>query len=252
MSPLIWVVSVHETVLVHLVSIDVFFCLSTALPEPIALYPLDGEHGGQDIGRRNNSPGSLIGVKLAPGRYGQPDGSYKFSGSAESYVEFPKNGGLDTRYAQTVLAWVYPESPDGTLFSYQAQNSPRGVHLLLQNPYKLFAKFVTRKYLLPPGVETDKIRPSAWNFVGATYDNVTGIERLWVDGKRVAELTVGTFELATQGAVRMGAMSGASQFFKGRISCLQVYDRALTAQMIQNSRDRCPVKGERISVPNLS
>lgn len=217
-------------------------CLLTDIPEPIGLYPLNGQYRTRDIGPRQNPAGNLVGVKLATGYYGQPDGSYQFSGSAESYIEFPNNGGLDAKYSLTVLAWIYPESVEGPVFSYKTNG--KGVHLLIQKPYKLFGRFVTRGYQSPYAVESDKIRPRAWNYVGATYDNSTGTGRLWVDGKRVAELNVGIFELATQDAARMGAQTEGSQFYKGRVACLQIYDKALTSQQIEAVRDRCPIQGE--------
>ena len=71
--------------------------LTEELPVPAALYPLNGLHETHDIGPNKNPAGKPNGVHLAPGPFGHPQGSYRFSGSFSSYIKIPNNGGLDTR-----------------------------------------------------------------------------------------------------------------------------------------------------------
>ena len=216
-------------------------CFYSDLPEPIALYPLSKQYGTQDISIGKNPPGKAVGVELSTGHYGQPAGSYYFSGSPTSFIEFPNNGGLDARYSITLVAWIYPEDSKGPIFNYKVNG--RGVYLWLESPNKLTAKFEKRNSSIPYGDHSDRIRLKAWNYIAASYDNATGAAKLWIDGEEVSSLTVGSIELETRGDVRMGAVVGEPHSFKGRVSCMQVYGQPLTKHEIEAVRDRCPVQG---------
>ena len=87
------------------------------VPEPVALYPLNATYTTQEINNRQPQ-GTSVGVSLAPGPDGKPGGSYQFTGNADSYIEFPNDGGLDVKHSFTLLCWVYPESSEGPLFHY--------------------------------------------------------------------------------------------------------------------------------------
>ena len=211
------------------------------LPEPIALYPLNEQHDAKDISPQKNPPGKVRGVKYAPGNYGQPGGSFYFSGSSSSYVEFPNNGGLDARNSMTFVAWIRPESSAGPLFNYKVND--RGVYVWLDTPNKLVAKFENMASNLPYAIESDKIRLKKWNYVAASYDQSDRTAKLWIDGRQESRLNLGRFEIATQGDVRMGALVGDPQFYKGAIACVQIYNKSLSEQEINAVKDRCPIKG---------
>jgi len=213
---------------------------NTGLPEPIALYPLNEQYGAKDISPQNNPAGKVRGVKYASGNYGQPAGSLYFSGSSSSYVEFPNNGGLDARNSMTFVAWIRPEKSAGPLFNYKVND--RGVYVWLESPNKLVVKFENLASNLPYAIESDKIRLKRWNYVAASYDNLDGTAKLWIDGRQVSRLNLGRFEIATQGDVRMGALVGDPQFYKGAIACVQIYNKSLSEQEINAVKDRCPIK----------
>ena len=214
-----------------------FLSLLTAdLPVPVALYPLNGEHGTSDIGPNKNPPGIPRDVHLAPGPYGQPQGSYQFSGSSNSYIEIPNNGGLDTRYSLTLLAWVNRENDNGPIVNYGIKSW--GFHFWFTSG-KLFARPMTRDKTSLPHVVSSKLSKS-WHYVGTTYDFSSGVVRLWVNGTEVAQTTVGSTEQSTQQDVRMGAKGNTNdpRYFKGRICCLQVYNKTLNQQEIITVQDR--------------
>jgi len=87
---------------------------------------------------------------------------------------------------------------------------------------------------------SDKL--NEWNQVGATYDNTTGVAQLWHNGKMVKSRNIGQIKLATQYPIRIGARDGDERRFAGKISCLQIYNKALDEQQIGNLKS-CPVKG---------
>ena len=204
------------------------------------MYPLNGQFGTRDLSSNENRPGGLYEVQLAPGPFGQPNGSYQFSGSATSYIEFPNNGGLDTRYSITLLAWVFLENTDGPVFNYGVDYF--GVHFWVGGGY-LFCRFVTRSGIYLSPLHSGKLNQGAWNFVGASYDYHSGVEKLWIEGKVSEEQNINTHELHTIGAVRMGVLTGDDRFLKGRISCMQVYNKALTEREVHAVRGLCYQQG---------
>ncbi|KAK2548238.1 hypothetical protein P5673_031643 [Acropora cervicornis] len=62
------------------------------VPQPVILFPLNAEYQTREIKDRT-APGIPSGVRLAPGPYGEEDGSFKFFGNANSFIEFPNSPG---------------------------------------------------------------------------------------------------------------------------------------------------------------
>ena len=150
------------------------------LPVPVALYPLNGVHGTSDIGPNKNPPGIPSDVHLAPGPFGQPQGSYQFSGSANSYIEIPNNGGLDTKYSITVLAWVNRENHQGPIFDYVW-----GFHFWIWvGAGNVFANL----HLVWSAQLNSPIASHSWYYVGASYDFSSGIAKVWVNGEAASQV----------------------------------------------------------------
>ena len=226
-----------------------FICFFLFLvPQPVILFPLNAEYETRDIKNRT-APGNSSGVSLAPGPYGEEDGSYEFFGNANSFIEFPNNpgGALDVRYSMTILCWVYYDDkggPDGPIFNYNT-GSLYGVHLWVAQGL-LFARFNDRAFQNLPYLRYTSLT-GGWKFVGASYDNETGEIKLWVDGALKQTLNMGAgVELGTQGSVRMGVRKNDQRFFKGKISQLQIYNEALSQQKILKLATK--PKGEKNSV----
>lgn len=53
---------------------------------------------------------------------------------------------------------------------------------------------------------------------------------------------MGRIHLATQYPIRMGAISGVQQYFRGRVTCLQIYGMALNANQIQAIKKKCAAR----------
>ena len=215
-----------------------FFSLDT--PVATAVYPLNGQFGTRDLSSNQNPPGVQYNVQLAPGPFGQPNGSYQFSGSSTSYIEFPNNGGLDTRYSMSLLTWVFLENSDGPIFNYGVDFF--GVHFWVVGG-NLFCHFITKSGLPSNTLYGGSLKRDAWNFVGASYDDYSGFGKLWIEGKVYEEHNIRIHELNTTGAVRMGVLTGDDRFLKGRISCMQVYNKALTEREVHAIRGLCFQKG---------
>ena len=209
-----------------------FFLFS--VPQPDILFPFNAEYQTRDIKNRT-APGIPSGVSLAPGPYGEEDGSYEFFGNENSFIEFPNSpgGALDVRYSMTILCWVYYDEKGGQpgpIFNYNT-GGEFGVHLWVKNGL-FYVRFNDRTFSNSPLLHHTSLA-GGWKFVGASYDNETGEIKLWADGafKQTRKMNAGV-ELGTQGSVRMGVRKNDDRSFKGKISQLQIYNEALSQQQI--------------------
>ena len=202
----------------------------------MAFFPLTSKYGSRDISPSRNLPGKIVGALPPRGPDGQPEGAFKFRGRPDSFIEFPNNGRLDTKDSITILAYVNPESA-GPIFNYNPKGF--GMHFWMVRPNVLFARFVKRSKKFTRPVATNRVKPRTWNWVAASYDKNTGYARLYVDSRISAERNLGRIKLATNYPVRMGARIGDRRFFRGKITCLQLFNVALTSRQIRAARKNC-------------
>lgn len=174
----------------------------------------------------------------------------KFYGRRNSYIQFPNSGRLDTRLSITLLAWIYHQGHAGPIFNYMPNGW--GVHFWMVSLKTLFVRFTRRRgRRFTRAVSSSTVRYRTWQFVGATYDYRTGVARLFVNKRFVASRRIGRFRLATNYPVRMGARIGDRRYFRGSISCMQVYKKALTAGQIIARRTRCFKRGTTFLLTHL-
>ena len=176
---------------------------------------------------------TLKGVRATVGPTGIPNSAYRFYGKSNSYVQFPK---VDTKSSTTLIAWVKPEKP-GPIFNYQINGW--GVHLWVTNRRQLFVRFVKRNGGFTHPVIANVLRPNRWNYIAATYSRNSGRASLWKNGHRVGTRLIGRIVLKTQYPARMGARIGDGRYFRGCISCMQVYGRVLTGREQKSVKYRC-------------
>lgn len=201
-----------------------------------AIFPLSGLTRGRDISINRNAAARLVNVKPAPGPDGLPLGSFHLQGIANSYIYFPNTGCLDTKNSLTIVLWVYPEGR-GPIFHYFPKGW--GVHLWMKNTRTLLVKFVPRSLQTISVVTSRKIRPRAWNYIAATYDHVTGLATLWNDAIPISQRNIGKIQLATNYPAISGKKLRDRRIFRGRIACLQIYDRALNGRQLRSIKKKC-------------
>lgn len=200
----------------------------------------------------------MKGLSFIQGPDGHPQGAYYFPGLRRSrggrrrgsYALIPNDGCLDTRYSITIIAWIYPEKP-GPIVHYNPKGW--GLHLWLTHPNELYFRLMprrgSRRNVKP--LTTRSLKPYTWNYISATYDHRTGLATLWINGNPVSQRNVGKFTLglATDYPVVVGQRPGDRRVFRGRIACLQIYNRALTrAQIIARQRQCFRTGKQKISV----
>ncbi|XP_068759325.1 uncharacterized protein [Montipora capricornis] len=189
-------------------------------------------------------PGNPTGVTLSQGPDGKDAGSYEFSGTPNSFIEFPNSDGgpLDVNGgSMTMLCWIYPTGEAGPLFNYE-RSGAWGVHLWNMGNNELFVHFTRRNYLPTNVLAGGSLPRKTWHLVGASYDVSTGLAKLWVNAHVVRTLNIGAgINLATQDNVSMGVRIGDVSYYKGRIAQMQVYNDTLSEKQIQEIKQRTPV-----------
>ena len=209
----------------------------------MTFFPLNGQYETTDISHSHNLPGQASGVELAPGPDGSAGGSYQFTGSLSSFIYFPNNGGLDTRYSMTFLAWIYHEQTKGPIFCYDGPEN--GIRYMLTKNGRFVATLRNSTFSYMRSITSDILEPKTWHFVGASYNYVSGEFILWINGSIFKEKIIDSpSELATQQSVVMGAIPGHADKYRGRISCIQLYDRVLTELEIEDAKQSCFTVGE--------
>lgn len=205
----------------------------------MAVYPLDATNGARDLSPTKNLPGKLSRVSIVPGPEGQRDTALRFSGSPSSYIEFPNNGRLNTRRSITCLVWVFNEGRGGTVFQYNPKG--QGVGLKIIGANQIEARIVSRRGTKNIPVRTPKkaFKPRTWTYIGFSYDYTLGIVKMYVNGKPVVTKVIGRMELLTNRPARAGSTRRGRRFFRGRMSCIQIYSRALSVYEISTVKTRC-------------
>ena len=201
----------------------------------MAFFSLSGINGTVDRSPNGATKAVPGHIKFALGPYGNPNGSFFFSGINNSYVELKNTGELDARFSMSVFAWVYLDNSGGQIFKYgcsmRVSQSTSGIEV----------GFLDRKTFKVSLLHTKNVLvDNSWNFIGTTYDYTTGIATVWVNNGTVMRKSIGAkMELATQTDVTVGASRKQEKHFRGRLSCLQFYDQALSVDQIVEAKARC-------------
>ena len=162
-----------------------------------------------------------------------------FNGTANSYIEFPNKGGLDTRFSITLMCWVQPGGQNGPLFNYGLNDF--SVSINIGSNGKFISRIVKHKYFqkLPRQwvITPEVLQVGKWVHVAASYDHNTGNNWLYVNGQLRMSRYIGRgYEIATfPQKVRMGSIGSANGNFKGKIAEMKVYNVALNEAQIKTS-----------------
>ena len=203
------------------------------MPEPVAFYPLDARYKAAE--KQNRQPKGILGnVAITNGPYNEPGGAYMFYGTVSSYIKFPNDEGLDTRFSITLMCWVQRGGQDGPLFSY----GDRGVSMWIVDG-KFLNQIVKRSSQPLISIITAEVLPAGkWVHVAASYDHITGNNSLYINGHfSISQNISKDYQIATNSdTVRMGFKDCKNTtYFKGKIAEMKVYDVALNESQIQTS-----------------
>jgi hypothetical protein len=160
-----------------------------------------------------------------------------FNGMSD-WVTVPDAASLDLTTRMTLEAWVFPTATMSGFRDLISKEQTGGI------AYSLYANGtgnVPATGVFTGGAEqrlfgTATLPLNVWTHLAATYDGAQ--QRLYVNGVPVATRAQ-TGSIAVSGSpLRFGGNAVRSEFFKGRIDEVRVYNRALLQSEIQADMTR--------------
>jgi VCBS repeat-containing protein len=200
-----------------------------AVPGLVAAYNFN-EGSGTTLTDRSGRghTGAISGAAWSTqGKFG---GALSFDG-VNDWVTINDTAALDLTTGMTLEAWVLPSTLSGWRTVLLKERSGGLVYSL----YTSGDGTRPSGYVATPGevgvVGPSSVSTTTWTHLAVTYDGAT--LRLFVNGAQVATRTLTAPIAASTGALRIGGNSVWTEFFRGRIDEVRIYNRALTAAEIQ-------------------
>lgn len=221
------------------VALVLLFPVAEAAPAPAPQGPVaaygfnDGAGPTVADATGNGNGGTISGAAwTTAGRFGS---ALSFDG-INDWVTVPDANSLDFSTAMTLEAWVYPTSVSNWR---QAVLKERTGGLV----YALYANMSASKPSAHIWLGSDrsvlgsaKLLVSTWTHLAVTYDDTA--LKLYVNGAQVGSTVLTGAMAPGTGPLRFGGNSDwGSEFFKGRLDEIRVYDRALSPAEIAADRD---------------
>lgn len=208
--------------------------------KPAALFPFSDQYQDREA-MELNLTAQMSNIKYGAGIHGEPNGAVEFSGEHDSFIQIEANSQVQFDQSMTILLRVYPrKSSTGPLLHYNAH----GVQIWIEGTVEktsLMARFVRRNPSNSPWLKTDKLRLTSWNFIGASYNHVTGWAYLFHDGLEVARMLIAKNALLGKShEIRLGAVAIPSRrTYEGAVACLQFFSKALDTREVLEAQDTC-------------
>lgn len=199
------------------------------------------------------------GAGFAVGNVGQ---SFRLDG-VDDYVLIPQAATHDvgTSGGFTIETWVDPADGNKNPLVEWGGGGSYGVHLWLGlscpsfpcsnppvTPGALYANLIdTSNNNHQFGTAVSVASTNAWTHVAITYDKLTGVGVLYVNGMAVETRNLGVFTPKTNLPLNIGARpipdpgggcgAGGDCFYNGKLDEVSIYDRALSADEIKSVAD---------------
>ena len=168
--------------------------------------------------------------------YGTKDNYLEFDGS-DDYIQLA--GTILSLNQMTISSWNFSSNFNQNGFMFEKTTNG-----IVNTQYSLFYNSSNDIYYRTYGlstldltinITTAGVVNNQWNNVVATFDGT--IKRIYVNGVLAATSTTlsGTVTQNTTGAAFIGIYGGGGYPFNGRIAQTQIYNRALSAQEIQQN-----------------
>jgi PKD repeat protein len=181
-----------------------------------------------------NNHGAITQATYTQGKYGN---ALNFDGVNDwvTVNDSATQGPLDLTKGMTVAAWVYPTATMSNWRSVLLKERAGGL------AYGLYANSDSNQPVGSINIGgNDKnqaggsaLKANTWTHLAATYDGASATQRLYVNGTQVASRAQTGSLTVSDRVLRIGGNSVWSEFFKGHIDEVRVYNRALKAEEIQ-------------------
>ncbi|XP_070540745.1 polycystin-1-like protein 2 isoform X1 [Ptychodera flava] len=213
---------------------------------PVVFWPLNTEYNLTDASGNGNDVILRGSVTAA-----QADAieSYFLPGQSDSFLKFPINDESILSFSVTIMLEVYAKSSSGSILNY---GNNHGCSIFQESSNTVTASVVSYSGIRY-SMSMTSLTSNDWNSLAISYDYDSGELKLWHDGGLVDCLNIGQTELNTTDALYISYNASAEgAAFQGYVTCLQVYDQALSQSEMQRVHSRCPVPSEPVDHWDLS
>ncbi len=161
---------------------------------------------------------------------GRTGSALSFGGNA--FVTIADNAMLDLTAGMTIEAWVRPSSSSNNVrpIVYKERGFGFSYALFSSSNGNVPAAWI-RTTAQVSAAGTSSIPSNTWTHLAATYDRSR--LRLFVNGVEVTNTAATALISTGTGPLRIGGTNNGSDFFRGLIDDVRIYNRALSAAEIQ-------------------
>ncbi len=209
----------------------------------VAYYPFNGDASDES---GNGNDGTVYGATLVPNRFGNPNRAYSFNGVG-NYINCGNNPSLNLS-TFSISYWVNSDHVPGTgsvsdIICKGGNYSSSWDNITNPNPGVSFSDGTTGYAAIP----TSAFSANKWYHIVGTYNKDT--LTIYVNG--ISNSTVFTSQNPQTNTVPLciGAGSTSSDFFRGSIDDLRIYNRALAPSEITKLYTLASVKLTTVSSP---
>lgn len=196
---------------------------------------LPGDGNGTDLVGGNN--GTLMnGAAYTAGKLGM---AFSLDG-IDDFVSLGNPNNLKIGSAITLSAWIKPTNPPNGLaaiISKWGQNASidaYSYYLITSNGNVRLLGALGVPNQGDPGFTEGVIPIGDWSHVVMTYDSANGLNKIYINGIKVAErFRPGGITVSDKNVLLGREDSGAGRHFSGAIDEVQIYNRALTASEVR-------------------
>ena len=228
----VWIFQIHHKYITFAIS-NILICNSfVIILDPFAMYALNQTDVVLDVSGNANPSGTAHGVLTDVGPYYREQ-AVKFKGQSKSYVLIPHNGQLKMDASFSITVWIYRfwTQFDGNIVTF---NSGDQQYSGLKSIGGLWNKLVGTLFF-PSTNQRHELATVAgyytqWLHIALIYDYYSGVASLYINGQVYDNKFVGSNSVETSGDVVVG------EYFKGRIACLQFYQRPLLPGHVHDAR----------------
>jgi gliding motility-associated-like protein len=208
----------------------------------VACYPFNG-NANDESGHGNN--GVVTGATLTSDRNGNANKAYYFNGTSD-YILAPNSSSLQPTSTLSVCAWVKPDVNANQWTPvlskrYTPSSDPWNSYSIdggaANNQKWLFSVSKGTAGSQLSAITTQAANYTSWTFLVGTYDGVS--QKFYVNG--VLDKTIsstGNIGYSTMGFY-IGNNNELSQWFKGKIDDVRIYNRALSACEVFTLYNNC-------------
>lgn len=189
----------------------------------IAYYPFNG-NANDSSGFGHN--GTVNGAVLSSDRFGNGNSAYEFDG-INDYINIPHSPYLNIDKELTISVWVKPVAfpVSGSMMLLGKSNYSSNTNFLLRIKPSGFIQFEFKTFA---NTSDNPLVLNEWNHIAVTSDSL-GEKKVYVNNIIASHTTAySPFGLVTN-PLTLGAAGYSSEYFKGSLDEVRIYNSALSA-----------------------